>query len=462
MATQDLKKKELNHCNAEFDITIMAESGRSMVEMLGTLAIMGVLSITSGMGIKYLLDKNMANRIMKDAHLGYVSTPVGSCVNEFISVDFDPSSGKQTDFYCDPKNEKYIRVSGISDAVCDHLLKMEQDNEVELYAYDEYTRPLCDKGDNALIFAFADTGFPAIACESVADCPPDFYGICHETDKLCLKCSDMQMPNATQTQCVDLQCDEATETLCATQKAKWCCPNTELCGTTAGVCIKSDGMCSAIFTEPTVTKTYDCAYKFNEPVVTKTYDCAYTMVSSTRKDGTRTIDFQEVKACDNPSLYCNLRYSDTTCNEMAPSNIANGTTIYGSCSPMNIALNQCTATVDMSNMMQEVKACDNPSLYCNLRYSDTSCDTNAPSNVANGTTIYGSCSPMNTALNQCTATVDMSNMMQEIIPCPAKQYCHLKYTDTNCTIASSSAQGILHGVCLEMSSGQTICPVPIQ
>ena len=45
MATQDLKKNELNHCNAEFDLTIMAESGRSMVEMLGTLAIMGAFSL---------------------------------------------------------------------------------------------------------------------------------------------------------------------------------------------------------------------------------------------------------------------------------------------------------------------------------------------------------------------------------------------------------------------------------
>ncbi len=36
---------------------LFSQSGRSMVEIIGMLAIMGILSITSGMGIKYLLDK---------------------------------------------------------------------------------------------------------------------------------------------------------------------------------------------------------------------------------------------------------------------------------------------------------------------------------------------------------------------------------------------------------------------
>ena len=228
-----------------------------MVEMIGTLVIMGVLSIGGVAGYKYAIDKNTANQIMKDAHLGYISTPISSCVNDFISVEFSPISGHQTDFYCDPKNERYIRVSGISDTVCEHLLKMQSDNEVELYAYDEYTAPLCDKEENDLIFAFADTGFPAIPCMGINDCPPDFFGICHETDKLCLKCSDGQMPNTAHTQCVDLQCNEETETLCDNGKVKWCCPNTEICSQTARVCTKSDGMCSAIFNVSEIKKVYD-------------------------------------------------------------------------------------------------------------------------------------------------------------------------------------------------------------
>ena len=46
-----------------------AQSGRSMVEMLGTLAIIGVLSIGGIMGYSYAVDKYHANQIMNDVNL---------------------------------------------------------------------------------------------------------------------------------------------------------------------------------------------------------------------------------------------------------------------------------------------------------------------------------------------------------------------------------------------------------
>ena len=45
------------------------QSGRSMVEMLGTLAIMGVLSIGGIMGYSYAVDKYHANQVMNDVNL---------------------------------------------------------------------------------------------------------------------------------------------------------------------------------------------------------------------------------------------------------------------------------------------------------------------------------------------------------------------------------------------------------
>ena len=42
------------------------ESGRSMVEMLGTLAIIGVLSIGGIMGYSYGIDKHRANKTIND------------------------------------------------------------------------------------------------------------------------------------------------------------------------------------------------------------------------------------------------------------------------------------------------------------------------------------------------------------------------------------------------------------
>ena len=50
-------------------INFKGESGRSMVEMLGTLAVMGVLSIGGIMGYSYAVDKYHANQIMNDVNL---------------------------------------------------------------------------------------------------------------------------------------------------------------------------------------------------------------------------------------------------------------------------------------------------------------------------------------------------------------------------------------------------------
>ncbi len=55
------------HVKHEYDKRI--ESGRSMVEMLGTLAIIGVLSIGGIMGYSYAVDKYHANQIMNDVNL---------------------------------------------------------------------------------------------------------------------------------------------------------------------------------------------------------------------------------------------------------------------------------------------------------------------------------------------------------------------------------------------------------
>ena len=49
--------------------TTALQSGRSMVEMLGTLAIIGVLSIGGIAGYSYGMDKYRANTIINDVNL---------------------------------------------------------------------------------------------------------------------------------------------------------------------------------------------------------------------------------------------------------------------------------------------------------------------------------------------------------------------------------------------------------
>ena len=46
-----------------------SQSGRSMVEMLGTLAIIGILSVAAIVGYSYAMDKYRANRTMHDVNI---------------------------------------------------------------------------------------------------------------------------------------------------------------------------------------------------------------------------------------------------------------------------------------------------------------------------------------------------------------------------------------------------------
>ena len=67
---------------------------------------------------------------------------------------------------------------------------------------------------------------------------------------------------------------------------------------------------------------------------------------------------------------------------------------------------------------------------------------------------------MNRADMHCMASVDDTHVLQEVKTCPAKQYCYLKYANEQCAVASDSAQDLLFGVCLDMNSGNAVCPAP--
>ena len=227
------------------------------------------------------------------------------------------------------------------------------------------------------------------------------------------------MPNTAHDECVDFGCNEETETLCDNGKAKWCCPNNELCGEGSNQCVQSDGMCSyALIATPTTTKTYECAYKFvdtpsfgktyecayrfiDNPTSSKTYECSYEIVSEKNSDGVEIMGIKVVKPCANSSYYCNLQYSDETCNTSISDWITTGKTIYGSCSQPSESYSGCTLT------------------------------TNSPDKI-----------------------------MQAVKPCPSNQYCYLKYKDDKCTTASDNISGIIYGVCLAPNSSNAICPVP--
>ena len=61
------QKKQNSHAELVSASTKFTSTGRSMIEMLGVLAIIGVLSVGTLGGIRYILDKNTANEVLKEA-----------------------------------------------------------------------------------------------------------------------------------------------------------------------------------------------------------------------------------------------------------------------------------------------------------------------------------------------------------------------------------------------------------
>jgi hypothetical protein len=105
-----------------------------MVEMIGTLVIMGVLSIGGVMGYRHALNKSTANRLMKDVETTYVS--VNAMANReagvLTKVDFEPSSGylMWTELISDEEFRiDIILAKNIPETVCNMILEMTENTQ---------------------------------------------------------------------------------------------------------------------------------------------------------------------------------------------------------------------------------------------------------------------------------------------------------------------------------------------
>lgn len=104
------------------------ESGRSMVEMLGVLAIVGVLSIGGIVGYQYSMTKRAANELANDLWIEAVNLSVQALQknNELKIASPKTSGGYDVDaFYIDDnKNAFEITVDGVPYDVCQQVLNM--------------------------------------------------------------------------------------------------------------------------------------------------------------------------------------------------------------------------------------------------------------------------------------------------------------------------------------------------
>ena len=135
---------------------VSPQSGRSMVEMLAVLAIIGVLSITALVGFTYAMNKHRANTIYNDVHL--LALHVMDTGKDIVPADFYPDSGKtftlDTTTYADGF---VVKVAAVSEKVCDRIMDVNDPSIEKIYVGSEETTSCSGTQDIGFMFLYDGT-----------------------------------------------------------------------------------------------------------------------------------------------------------------------------------------------------------------------------------------------------------------------------------------------------------------
>ena len=156
-------------------LSTIPQSGRSMVEMLGVLAVMGVLTIGGISGYNYAINKYHANQVLQDIHLIYQELKYPNTVHQIVfkgafpdmaldiqsPYEYSFDFANPDDFNYDSTSEKTpnlisVNVSGISKTACGILLKTKPEYVLMLKANGESTWN-CTQDENELSYIFEIT-----------------------------------------------------------------------------------------------------------------------------------------------------------------------------------------------------------------------------------------------------------------------------------------------------------------
>ena len=203
-----------------------SESGRSMVEMLGVLAIMGVLAIGGIAGYRYAMDKYNANEILNEVR----KRAVTASQQRILGRTIDLSEWSNTiqghpvttaDNYNGDTSFFTLTVSGIEQGVCDLVIKEKipfaVEEKVGEVVVGEDTR--CAEGENAVTFAFKNT-------LDGEEPEPDL-------------CENVMCPEGTNCSNGRCLCPTGQE-VCGTI----CCLANQMCSSDVGGCVDVTGACA--------------------------------------------------------------------------------------------------------------------------------------------------------------------------------------------------------------------------
>ena len=164
------------------------ESGRSMVEMLGVLAVIGVLSIAGIMGYSYGMDKYRANTTINDINLRRIDL-MAQTENGNKNPTLDAWNDEKTLYpmtlvFDEDTDVPLIQVSNVPEQVCEMIVEdMETQAAITVNSY--YIAEQEDGGceeTNDLTFYFGD--YTVCGTEYCSGNTP----ICHPDSQTCVAC----------------------------------------------------------------------------------------------------------------------------------------------------------------------------------------------------------------------------------------------------------------------------------
>ena len=409
-----------------------SQSGRSMVEMLGVLAIIAVLSIGGIVGFRLAMNYYQANQIAHEMNmmrtdaqikiaqgtekliLGSPYDPISESqlghiqFNDAYPVDFacalaDDETVELSNISCHVANAYYIELQNIPEGVCRPLAELVNGmNNIIAFNVNKNEYPgegKCEAGnENVLNAVFsAEAVSELVACAEDTDCESENASYCDPSRHVCVKCyEDSQCAHnqyCENNTCVTCESGVWNGEECVECTADDDCtdtPDTPKCNTDTNTCVEcvESGDCE----ESLVCRENTCSLCETEEECQakgENYHCSNASIC---------IQCLDNQVWNDKSKECVECTEDNDCADTPDTPKCNTTT------------NQCVECIESSNCSAELVCRENT---CSLCETEEECQ-------AKGENYH--CSKEDTCI-QCPANQVWDNENRECVECTADNDC---------------------------------------
>ncbi len=279
---------------ASHSFAMTEQHGRSMVEMLGTLAIMGVLSIAGIWAYGVAMDRHKTSTLIQEAQKRavIVAGQIGFNNQKPNLSEFEPYNKTSTGefdkkvYYKDDGLYKQfgIKVSGVKKAICENILRtIGKSTLIRRLSLQETPRtPLTTCNDtNAFLIIYNNDMQGAVSDTEYATDDSSCKSVCGTFNPETHLCDESDCEIPTNTCTADTDCNTENECM--------------VCDTTTQAC--KNGCERVEYLESTGTQYIDTGFKPN-PATTK-IDCAFCGLSGFSGAGTQMFGARTVASSNN-------------------------------------------------------------------------------------------------------------------------------------------------------------------